>query len=228
MTPNILEAEEMTLRLELRYRGISYTLYDAEEQPYGTAQDVDYPEGMSTHEGLTHLLYELPVLSLPYREVRVYYMPSAVTLVPESLYDSAEGELWRTTTCPSEEPLRLLPYTLPEESKVLLGAYPEALVLLLQRQYLSLQFVPVYMPRLHAALEASRTEGRGRLMVLEGATSLTIAHVAPRGLLFLNTYDFVRPEDESSRADERAYYRSLVWQTLGLSAEHCHVEEVFL
>lgn len=218
----------MTLELRLEPAGISYRLYDQNGLAAGPLRYEAYPEGIPAHEALMQLIYEQPLLALPYRELHVYYTPTAVTLVPESLYDSAEGELWLTTMCPSEAGQRLLSYPLPEESKMLLGTFPEELVLLLQRHYLSIRYIPVYMPCVHEALEASRTEGLSRLLVLEGYERITIALASPSGLSFLNSYDFVRPEQEASRKDELSYYRSLVWQTLALSAEHCRIEEIQL
>ncbi len=223
-TITALQAEEMTLDLRLGDKGLAYTIYKAEGDVYRSSEVLTYNLGLSIEKAVAELFYEQPLLSLPYKQTKVYYLPRAVTLVPEALYTKEESEVWLGSMAIEEESGRLLPYYLGEEGKILLGMMPEGLISLLQRQYLTVTFVPCYVEYLERLIEHCRSEGTERLVVIDAYEALTIAHLGANGLGFLNSYKYVKPWQEESREGEIIYYQSLVWQTLGLSKERCSIE----
>lgn len=219
-----LQAEEMSLELRLGDKGLSYTIYDREGVVYRPSESLIYNTAISQEEAITELLYEQPLLSMPYREVILYYLPRAVTLVPEALFTKEESEVWLGSMSVAEDAGRLLAYNLKEEGKVLLGMMPESLIALLQRQYLMIRFVPCYIKRIEQLIELCRSEANERLVVIDSYETLTIAHVTGSGLNFVNSYKYVKPWQEESREGEIIYYQSLVWQTLRLDKKRCTIE----
>lgn len=219
-----LQAEEMTLELSLGNKGLAFAIYDKEGELYSPREQLIYNTDLSQEEAIMELLYEQPLLSLPYKHTKVYYLPKAVALVPEALYDKEESEVWLGGMTTPELAGRLLPYYLREEGKVLLGMMSESLVTLLQRQYLLISFIPHYIEYIEHLVEYCRSEYCERLVVAVAYEALTIAHITGRGLCFINTYRYVKPWQQESREGELVYYQSLVWHTLGLDKERCSIE----
>ena len=216
---NAIQAEEMSLSIWLRSDGLSFAIY-----PKGAMQDdapmlkstLPFAEHFSLRENVEQCLYEQPELSLPFAQVKIYYTPTSVALVPDALFDESNVDVWETTLC-TKQTEALRPYLLEGEDKRLVGAMDRATLELLERSFLMLSLCPSYADKLALLRTEAQQSLTSKLLVYLAYDGITIALIEPHGLSYINRFAYVRPSDGDSKHGEIMYYLGLVWQSLELS-----------
>lgn len=222
---NAIEAEEMSLSIWLRSDGLSFAVYPRganAHTPSVFTEDIAFIDNYTLRENLEQCLYQQPILGLPFARVMIYYYPAGVVLTPQALFDDNAVDVWEHTACRPEESLRA--YHLPEDDKVLLGALEREVVEFLERSFLMLSLRPIYADLIGRLTTESQETLRDKLLLYLADRGLTIAHIQPTGITYLNSFDYVRPNDPTSILGEVMYYTSLVWKTLNLN----HAVEIVL
>ena len=129
-----------------------------------------FAEHFSLRENVEQCLYEQPELSLPFAQVKIYYTPTSVALVPDALFNESNVDVWETTLC-TKQTEALRPYLLEGEDKRLVGAMDRATLELLERSFLMHSLCPSYADK----LALLRTEAQQSLTSLMGlVTSIAL------------------------------------------------------
>lgn len=222
-----LQAEQMTLKLSVKHQKIDYEVYDIQEDKPTLIECGSCPVGetQTAIEALAEVLYETPILTLPYGHVRLYYLPQRLCLVPQDLYTPEANWLACLDSNEGAGKMSLLSHKISGTDQMLCSSLPSEVLHFLGRQYLSIEYVPEFSEQLSALLDLSRSSGRGQTLVYLDPTGLSLAHIETKGIAFLNRYAYVSPWQEASCEGEVIYYLSLMYETLGLSyrAEDIHI-----
>lgn len=215
-----IQAEELNASIWLRSDGLSFAT-SHQDAPYpasealSTTKSYLFSLDRSLADGFRECIYQHPHLALPYHEVRVYYTPASLTLVPLALYEFDAPEVWLPTVVGSKEET-LRPYELKEEEKVLLGSLDRELTVMLERTYMRISFIPMYAERLQSLVMNARTAGSPCLLLWLNPRGMTFALADDSGVRYINTFNYVSPSDERTFLSEVIYYLSLVSQALAL------------
>lgn len=224
-----IQAEQMNMSIRLASDGLTFAIsYNARPQEIFTRGHLPLGYGYrSWSEAVRELFYAHPELSLPYRQVDLYYEPMYSVLVPEELYDPADPAVWLRTIEAEErvsgDSYVYLGRRIIDEEKVIVSAWYADLYQFVHRTHLQLHTHPYYMPVLERRKLISRQRSGAELCMLIRPEGVDCFILQAGELIFLNSFTFVNTQEQTDLVGELTYYTFSIWRSMGLSTTESHL-----
>lgn len=221
-------AEAYGISIRLRANGLTFLLHQStNEDPIWQTEltvEAGHPD-MTT--AIKELFFRNPFLTYPYMRCKLYYEPTAYTLVPADLYEEEGGDRWLSVLL--EEPENdgytttegrlTLPYTWHDGNQLILSAYNRALWQFIRRTIIVAEPIPAFIPTLDRVLALTDRDDRRNLIFIAAAGFLDTILLTKGELSFANRFRLSPFTDSATLTGELVFYLFSLWRTLNLEAE---------